>query len=169
MNFHLIAFEDIVNAIFLNARKRVNNCTTIDMSKINEETYDVFNQYQEALKQFISKDDICVHTLDFGLDLYNRLKQTTTENFFWKDMEDKTYSTDFVMCLLFEKFIHNYLLHLQNLFNIVQDATTADDDVPILFIKMMMAITFNDNMHLNDNMICVVYVDDTIIACGTRL
>ena len=149
MKFHLIAFDSIVEAVFFNARNRFHQSTDVDMSS-SELINDVNGPYQKKLSEFISKDDICVHTLRFGLDLYNRLKQTSTEDFFWKEMEDKTSSTDFVMCSLLEKSVFNYLPNLQKLYNRVHDATDSDEDVPMHYIKIMRSIP-NDKHYFTDN------------------
>ena len=149
MKFHLIAFDSIVEAVFFNARHRFHQSTDVDMSS-SELINDVNGPYQKKLSEFISKDDICVHTLRFGLDLYNRLKQTSTEDFFWKEMEDKTSSTDFVMCSLLEKSVFNFLPNLQKLYNRIHDATDSDEDVPMHYIKIMRSIP-NDNHYFTDN------------------
>ena len=149
MKFHLIAFDSIVDAVLVNARTRFSKSTDVDMSS-SKLINDVNGVYQKELSKFISQDDICVHTLRFGLDLYNRLKQTSTDTFCWKEMEDKTSSTDFVMCSLLEKSVFNYLPNLQKLYNRVHDATDSDEDVPMHYIKIMRSIP-NDKHYFTDN------------------
>ena len=149
MKFHLIAFDSIVDAVLVNARTRFSKSTDVDMSS-SKLINDVNGVYQKELSKFISQDDICVHTLRFGLDLYNRLKQTSTDTFCWKEMEDKTSSTDFVMCSLLEKSVFNFLPNLQKLYNRVHDATDSDEDVPMHYIKIMRSIP-NDNHYFTDN------------------
>ena len=70
MKFHLIAFDSIVDAVLVNARTRFSKSTDVDMSS-SKLINDVNGVYQKELSKFISQDDICVHTLRFGLDLYN--------------------------------------------------------------------------------------------------
>jgi len=149
MKFHLIAFDSIVEAVFFNARNRFHQSTNVDMSS-SELINDVNGPYQKKLSEFIRKDELCVHTLRFGLDLYNRLKQTTTEDFFWKDVQDKKSSTDFVMCSLMDNSNNNYLPHLKNLYQRIRDATNDDDDAPIIYIKIMHTIP-DDNKYLTDD------------------